>query len=75
MLTLRVLVDTSVVEAFAQGGRATTAGMAFRPGLETALVWRRGANGKSEGADVVAGIGTEPPVFSVRIWEMGSAWL
>ena len=66
MLTLRVLVDSSVVEAFAQGGRATTAGLVFSRGNQTALVWQQ-----SKGETQPAG----RPVFSVKIWEMSSAWI
>lgn len=66
MLTLRVLVDSSVVEAFAQGGRATQARMAFETGEGTAVVWEPGAS---------AGAGAPPPLISVKVWEMNSAWL
>ena len=40
-LTLRVLVDRSVVEGFAQGGRATVAQMLFPPAGndKTSLLW------------------------------------
>lgn len=64
MLTLRVLVDSSSVEAFAQGGRATTAQMLFAEGDVTGLVWTGGASAAAV-----------PPFFSVKIWEMNSAWV
>ena len=62
-LSLRVLVDRSVVEAFAQGGRATWAGMKFpaKTQTATALVWRPPV-GIAEGA--------ARPTFSVRVWSM-----
>lgn len=62
-LTLRVLVDRSVVEAFAQRGRATWARMVFPNSgqNETALLWTQGAS-------------TLRPVFSVRVWEMGTGY-
>ena len=78
MLTLRVLVDGCAVEAFAQGGRATTAGIRCSAnGGDTALVWRAGADGvwRGDGADGADADDSQTPVFSVRIWEMNSAWV
>ena len=70
-LSLRVLVDRSVVEGFAQAGRATVARMLFPPAgaNATSLVWRpptrvRGINGS----------GLLPPEFSVRVWSMRTGY-
>lgn len=63
-LALRVLVDRSVVEAFAMGGRATWATMVFSGANATALQW--------------APPPTQPdaprPVFSISVWRMRTAW-
>ena len=70
-LSLRVLVDRSVVEGFAQAGRATVARMLFPPAgaNATSLIWRpptrvRGINGS----------GLLPPEFSVRVWSMRTGY-
>ena len=61
-LTLRVLVDRSVVEAFGQGGRATWATMLFSSDNSTALRW------------TPASPGGPRPTFSIRVWRMGTGW-
>jgi hypothetical protein len=78
VLTLRVLVDRSVVEAFAQGGRATWASMTF-PAIgqnRTALVWSlptRTADGGG-GSAQNGGSGVDTPTFSIRVWEMQTGY-
>jgi sucrose-6-phosphate hydrolase SacC (GH32 family) len=67
-LTLRVLVDRSVVEAFAQGGRATWASSLFVTSNQTAVVWTPPAvSTQRKNATAAA-----PPTFSVRVWAMGT---
>jgi hypothetical protein len=61
-LTLRALVDRSVVEAFGQNGRATWATMVFSVANATALSWAPST------PDVPR------PTFSIRAWRMRTAW-
>jgi hypothetical protein len=70
-LSLRVLVDRSVVEGFAQGGRATIARMLFPPpgANTTSLVWRPSAG--TSGTDALDFL---PPKFSVRVWSMRTGY-
>lgn len=63
VLTMRALVDNSVVEIFGQGGRASWARMLFSEGNATALVWNPSASG-----------GAPRPTFSIRAWKMGLGW-
>ena len=65
MLLLRVLVDRSLVEGFAQGGRATSTIPIFSVLNGTALLWTPGPGGAA---------GSPPPVLSVRIWSMGTGY-
>jgi sucrose-6-phosphate hydrolase SacC (GH32 family) len=60
-LSLRVLVDRSVVEAYAQNGTATLAQATYLTTNQTALIWRPGAGQAAAKAK---------PVFSVRVWAM-----
>jgi len=77
-LSLRVLVDRSVVEAFAQGGRATSASMHFPPAdhVHTALVWRpsqsRSQSRSQSQSQSATAAGPEQPVprFALRVWAM-----
>ena len=62
-LTLRVLVDRSIVESFAQGGRASHVASMCLTGNATSLVWRPSR------IDVVM------PMLSVRIWSMKTGYL
>eukprot|EP00658_Telonema_sp_P-2_P059835 TRINITY_DN48935_c0_g1_i1.p1 TRINITY_DN48935_c0_g1~~TRINITY_DN48935_c0_g1_i1.p1 ORF type:complete len:271 (-),score=44.39 TRINITY_DN48935_c0_g1_i1:313-1125(-) len=66
MLSLRVLVDRSVVEAFGQWGRASWAEMAFVDGTKTGLVWEP-AGGGAEAEN--------SPLFSVRVWKMSTGFV
>ena len=66
VLTLRVLVDRSVIEGFAQHGRATIA-MANFGGLNaTAVVWTPHA-GAGAGAAAT-------PTISLRVWSMRTGY-
>ena len=62
-LHLRVLVDRSLVEAFAQGGRATLAQAVYSPFNQTALVY------------VPATPAAPTPTVAVRVWPMRTAFL
>ena len=74
MLTLRVIVDRSVVEGFAQAGRATIAQMrAGDGGIGTSIVWRPSAS------LTTATVGAEtqqqaPPTISLKIWSMKTGY-
>ena len=68
-LSLRVLVDRSVVESFAQGGRATRASAVFSTGNATSLVYRPPAARRAGDTPPAA------PVISVRVWAMGTGFV
>ena len=62
-LSVRVLVDAIVVEAFWDGGRACSTGrVTGRPGNDGVLV---------SAGDVTTGVITA----DIAVWEMGSTWL
>jgi hypothetical protein len=71
-LTLRVLVDRSVVEAFAMGGRAALSVRDFGGGEATALEWSAAAAEEEGGARHPAA--AAPPTFSVRVWSMRTGY-
>merc|ERR1712083_1018692 len=65
MLTLRVLVDRSIIESFAQDGRATHSQAIYVSTNKTALVWRPNSNGS----------GSHVPQLSIRIWSMKTGFV
>jgi hypothetical protein len=67
-LSLRVLVDRSIVEAFAQGGRRSVAFPVYTAGNATALVWRPSA---SDGGGTVAA----KPKVAISVWAMGTGYI
>jgi len=81
VLTLRVLVDRSVVEGFAMGGRATVAMRAFGSNA-TSVVWTPPASkdkSKSEGSAKegerrLASAAAAQPSFSLKVLSMRTGW-
>ena len=70
MLTLRVLVDRSLVEAYAQGGRATLARAAYLETTGVAAIWQPPPQ---QPQSLHALTAAAAPVFSMRVWAMGTA--
>ena len=70
LLTLRVVLDRSIVEAFAMGGRAVVTATAYAPAAAQGVhVVARGGGG----AEVSRG-GGGAVVVNATSWEMGCAW-
>ena len=85
-LSLRVLVDRSIVEAYAQGGRASAisrkrhhpAGPGLRLPKSHAMVLRAGAYPSAESVGVQLlwdPLGSARPTVDVDVFAMGSGWL
>jgi hypothetical protein len=63
VLRLRVLVDRSVVEAFAQGGRASGVAAIYETHNGTSLIWQPSPTY------------AVTPTFSVAAWPMATAYV
>ena len=71
-LKLRVVVDRSIVEAFAMGGRAVVTATAYAPAdAKSVVVWARSvvAGGGGGAAAAAAAVGV-----NATSWEMGCTW-
>ena len=64
-LALRVLVDRSIIEAFAQRGRRSVAFPIYTGGNATALVWR---------PNNVSGSAPAAPKVSIAVWAMSTGY-
>ena len=78
MLSLRVLVDRSIVEAYAQGGRATSARAAYLETTGVAAIWQppqqqQQQQQQTQSLHALGGGAATSPVFSMRVWAMGTA--
>ena len=83
MLTLRVLVDRSVLDAFAMGGRGSMTRRVypqqFNSSVGAALIYHvpnlPEATAAGAAAAVAAGPPPEPPLVTVTVWEMSSGYV
>jgi sucrose-6-phosphate hydrolase SacC (GH32 family) len=72
LLTLRVVVDRSIVEAFAQGGRAVVTATAYAPANASGLaLWAEQQQGPADGEDVG---NRSAMVVNATSWRVGCAW-